>query len=168
MTLLKINHFSAKINSLKERLLQLQQVVLRDYPQLHESIPSTDGINIKKLGQHGLIMTNSCNAAQKARRLLQHKIGGTVFELDCHHHLRNVWIQGMEKLISVYLQVVVSDSLENIAPELRVTCIFLAIARAWDIFLASTETMGALRGVVEGEKARISTISCCGCARFEA
>ncbi|MBV5268348.1 MAG: hypothetical protein JZU67_07630, partial [Burkholderiaceae bacterium] len=68
---------------------------MRDNPQLCESIPSPDGINIKKLGRNGLIMTDSCNAAQKARRLLQYEIGGTVCELDCHHHLHNVWIKGM-------------------------------------------------------------------------
>jgi hypothetical protein len=42
----------------------------------------------------------------------------------------------MEKLISVFLRVVVSDSLENIPPELWVTCIFSAIARAWDKFFS--------------------------------
>ena len=67
-----------------------------------------------KLREHGVIMTDSCNAAQKARRLLQHQIGGDVFEMDCHHHLRNVWIKGMEKSVSVFLRVVVSDSLEQI------------------------------------------------------
>ena len=63
-------------------------------------------------------MTDSCNAAQKARRLLQHKIGGNIFELDCHHHLRNVWIKGMEQSVSSFLRVVISNSLENIPPEL--------------------------------------------------
>ncbi len=108
--------FHAKINSLKKRLQRLEKIVivLRDCPELHESIPSLDGIDIKKLGQHCLIMTNSCNAAQKARQLLQHKIGGNIFELDCYHHLRNVWIKGMEKSVSVFLQVVVSNSLEKI------------------------------------------------------
>ena len=115
---------------------RIQQIVLHDNPQLCESIPSPDGIDIKKLGQNGLIMTDSCNAAQKARRLLQYEIGGSVSELDCHHHLRNVWIKGMEKSVSVFLRVVVSDSLEQIPPELRVTCIFSAIARAWDKFFS--------------------------------
>jgi hypothetical protein len=89
--------FHAKINSLKKKLQCLEEIVLHDCPELHESIPSSDDIDIKKLGQHGLIMTNSCNAAQKVRQLLQYKIGGNIFELDCHHHLRNVWIKGMEK-----------------------------------------------------------------------
>jgi hypothetical protein len=56
--------------------------------------------------------------------------------MDCHHHLRNVWIKGMEKCVSVFLRVVVSDSLEQIPTELRVTCIFSAIARAWDKFFS--------------------------------
>jgi hypothetical protein len=81
----------------------LKQIVLRDYPELHKSIPSPDGIDIKKLGQHGLIMTDSCNATQKARQLLQYEIGGILVKFDCHHHLCNVWIKGMEKSIRVFL-----------------------------------------------------------------
>ena len=126
----------AKINSLKNRLERIKQVVLHDNSQLYESIPSPDGIDIKKLGQNGLIMTDSCNAAQKARCLLQYEIGGMVCKFDCHHHLCNVWIKGLEKSVSVFLRVVVSDSLEQIPPELRVTCIFLAIARTWDKFFS--------------------------------
>ena len=102
-------------------------------------VPSPDNIDTTKLGNHaGLIMTDSCNAAQKARCLLQHKIGGIVVLLDCHHHLRNVWIKGMEQSVSSYLRVIVTDSLENIPPELRVrvTCVYSAIAHAWDKFFS--------------------------------
>jgi hypothetical protein len=126
------NSFPSKINSLKNRLQRLHKIALTNYPELVDSIPSPNGIDITKLREHGMIMTDLCNTAQKARRLLQHQIGGVVFEMDCHHHLRNVWIKGMEKSISVFLRAVVSDSLEQIPAELRVTCIFLAIARAWD------------------------------------
>jgi hypothetical protein len=126
----KTNHFPAKLNSLKKRLQQLHEIVLHDYSALHESIPSPDGIDIKKLGQHGVIMMDSCNPAQKTRRLLQHEIGGDIVEIDCYHHLQNVWIKVMEKSVSVFLQVVVSNSIENIPPELWVTCIFSAIACA--------------------------------------
>ena len=92
-------------------------------------VPSPDDIDITKLGEHaGLIMTDSCNAAQKARRLLQHKIGGNIYELDCHHHLCNVWIKGMEQSVSSFLRVIVTDSLEKIPPKLRVTCVYSAIA----------------------------------------
>ena len=66
----------SKINSLKNRLQRLHEIALCNYPELVDSIPSPDGIDITKLRDHGLIMTDSCNAAQKARRLLQHQIGG--------------------------------------------------------------------------------------------
>ena len=114
------------------------EIVPWDCPDLIEMLPSPDEINITKLGVHaGLIMTDSCNAAQKARHLLQHKIGGVVYELDCHHYLlRNVWIKGMELSVSSYLRVIVTDSLEKIPPELRVTCVYSAIARAWDKFFS--------------------------------
>ncbi len=111
-------------------------MIQRDCQDLIEMVPSPDSIDITKLGKQGLIMTDSCNAAQKARCLLQYEIGGRVYKLDCHHHLHNVWINGMEKCVSVFLRVVVSDSLELIPPELRVTCIFLAIARAWGKFFS--------------------------------
>jgi hypothetical protein len=42
----------------------------------------------------------------------------------------------MKKLVSMFLQVVVSDSLEQIPLELLVTCIFSAIACAWDKFFS--------------------------------
>jgi len=130
------NSFPSKINSLKKRLQKLHEIALTNYPELVDLIPSPDGIDITKLREHGMIMMDSCNTAQKARRLLQHQIGSDVFEMDCHHHLRNVWIKGMEKSVSMFLQVVMSDSLEQIHTELRVTRIFLAIACAWDKFFS--------------------------------
>ena len=73
------NCFHAKMNSLKNRLMRLSEIVGRDCPGLIEMVPSPDNIDISKLGNHaGIIMTDSCNATQKARCLLQHKIGGNV------------------------------------------------------------------------------------------
>jgi hypothetical protein len=110
---------AVKINSLKNRLIRLREIVQWDCPDLIEMLPSPDDIDITKLGVHaGLIMTDSCNAAQKARRLLQHKIGGNVYKLDCHHQLHNVWIKGMEQSVSSYLRVIVTNSLEKIPPKL--------------------------------------------------
>ena len=59
-----------------------------------------------------------------------------MYELDCHHHLYNVWIKGMEQSVSSYVRVIVTDSLEKIPPKLRVTCVYSAIARAWDKFFS--------------------------------
>jgi len=108
----------------------------REHPNLLQDIPTPDGIDIKKLGKNGLIMTDSCNAAQKARRLLKYEIGGDVHDLDCFHHLRNVWIKGMEKSVSASLRSLLSDSLEKVPFELRVSCVYSAIARAWDKFFS--------------------------------
>ena len=108
----------------------------REHPNLLQDIPTPDGIDIKKLGKNGLIMTDSCNAAQKARRLLKYEIGGDVHDLDCFHHLRNVWIKGMEKSVSASLRSLLLDSLEKVPFELRVSCVYSAIARAWDKFFS--------------------------------
>ena len=59
-----------------------------------------------------------------------------MYKLDCHHHLRNVWIKGMEQSVSSYSRVIVTDSMEKIPPKLRVTCVYSAIARAWDKFFS--------------------------------
>ena len=113
------NCFHAKMNSLKNRLMRLSEMVGRDCPDLKEMVPSPDNIDISKLGNHaGIIMTDSCNATQKARHLLQHKIGGNAHVLDCYHHLYNVLIKGMEQSVSSFLHVIITNSLEKIPPEL--------------------------------------------------
>ena len=102
---------TSKFFSPKKRLTRLSEIVQHDCPELNEVIQSSDA----KPGHHaGIIMTDSCNATQKARHLLQHKIGGIIYELDCHHHMHNVWIKGMEQSISNFMHVVISDSLEKI------------------------------------------------------
>jgi len=45
-----------------------------NYPELEDSIPSPDGIDITKLREHGMIMTDLCHADQKVRQLLQHQM----------------------------------------------------------------------------------------------
>ena len=98
----------------------MSEIVQHDCPDLIEMVPSPDNIDISNFGNHaGIIMTNSCNAAQKARHLLQHRIGGNVHVLDCHHHLHNVLSKGMEQSVSGFLRVIVTDSLDKIPPELE-------------------------------------------------
>ena len=131
---MQVEGVEAKVNSLKNRLQRLLEVVQCNYPDLIGTLPSPDSIDIQKLEENGLIMTDSCNAAQKACQLMQHIIQGTTVAIDCHHHLQNVWINAMEKAISSSLQDIVYDCLEKIPHELRVTCVFSAIAQAWDKF----------------------------------
>ena len=42
----------------------------------------------------------------------------------------------MEKMVTAQLRDILRDSMEHIAPELRVTCVFSAMARAWDKFFS--------------------------------
>ena len=140
------HYFSAQINSLKNRLERIKQVVLRDYPELSDSTPSPDGIKIKKLGQHGLIMTDSCNTAQKARGLLWFEIGGLVFEMDCHHHLCNVWIKGMKKSGSIFLRVVLTDCLSRYHRSLESPAFSLPLLAHGINFSAYAQTIPRAKG----------------------
>ena len=129
-----------QINSLKQRLERLIEVVEHHHPTFEHNLPSPSGIDIGKLGNNGLVMTDSCNAAQKARRIMKFKIGGKVLDIDCYHHLRNIWVKGGETAVSASLRSLLADSLESIPSELRVSCIYSAIARAWDKFFSRVPT----------------------------
>jgi hypothetical protein len=78
----------------------------------------------------------------------------------------------MEKSVSVFLQVVVSESLEKIPPELQVTCIFLVIAQAWDNFFSICANYPKGQGEHFAAWLRVNkpgtAISCGWRARFEA
>ena len=89
-----------QVESLKHRLKRLRQVVERDHPDLASIIPSAEGISMKKLGNHGVLMSDACNAAQATRRALQEVIGRVTYVIDCFHHLRNTWIKGMDKAVA--------------------------------------------------------------------
>ena len=43
-----------------------------------------------------------------------------VFEIDCWHHLRNIWIDEMTKRLSIRVKALVCDSLERIPHKWRV------------------------------------------------
>eukprot|EP00956_Cyclotella_meneghiniana_P023299 scaffold45195_cov78-Cyclotella_meneghiniana.AAC.1 len=76
-------------------------------------------------------MTDTCNGAQKVRRILVDRIDGAT-DLDCMNHLRNVWIGGMEKTLSKYLNEMLRSSLDEIDSTLRVTTSISAVIRAID------------------------------------
>eukprot|EP00956_Cyclotella_meneghiniana_P032426 scaffold89181_cov36-Cyclotella_meneghiniana.AAC.1 len=76
-------------------------------------------------------MTDTCNGAQKLRRVLVDRIDGAR-DLDCMNHLRNVWIRGMEKSLSKYLNQMLRSSLDDIDSTLRVTTSISAVIRAID------------------------------------
>ena len=113
-------------------MLRLREVIAKEFPDYDYGIPEPESININKLGDGGVLTTDTCNSAQKTRRLLVEIIGGLVHEIDCFHHLRNVWFKGVEKALTTYLNHYLKDSLENIDPILRVSCSMSALIRAFD------------------------------------
>ena len=77
------------------------------------------------------VMTDTCTATQKVRRILCAAIPG-LHQFDCMQHLRNVWIGNMEKALTSDLNNILRTSLDDIDPKLRVTSSISAIVRAID------------------------------------
>ena len=101
------------------------------FPDLVHLVPCQTNIDINKLGDGGQITSDTCNGAQKIRRILTEMIVGS-YDYDCMHHLRNVWFGGMEKKLTVSLNILLRSSLDIIDPKLRVTASISAIIRAVD------------------------------------
>ena len=94
------------LDKLKHCLTRWRDITNIDFfstPDLLDMIPQPDRSNIDKLGKGGTITTDTCNAAQKVRRLLVEHINGHVNEQDFMQHIMNVWINGVAKAINKYM-----------------------------------------------------------------
>ena len=106
---------TSQLDKLKDRLKRWKEVTMREFPDRPDIlllITDPDSNNIDKLGEGGTITTDTCNAAQKVRRMLVDYINGTVNEQDCMQHLRNVWINGVAKAVNKYLTEFLQESME--------------------------------------------------------
>ena len=124
----------SQLNKLKERLARWKEVTESEFPNrpdLLDLIPSSESINIDKLGEGGAINTDTCNAAQKNRRILVDYINGNVNEQDCMQHLRNVWINGVAKAVDKFMTEYLEESLEEISSFLRVSPNLAQVIRAF-------------------------------------
>ena len=121
----------AKVESLKHRLLRLHEVMDKRFPGNTHSIPLPVQIDIQKLGHGGVITTDTCNQAQKVRRILC-KLDVGALDYDCMNHLRNVWFDSMEKTLTKELNLYLRTSLDEIDPKLRVSTSMSALIRAVD------------------------------------
>jgi hypothetical protein len=90
---------SAKIESLKHRLIRLHEVMKNRFPGSSHFIPLPEQIDIQKLQHGGVITTDTCNQAKKVRRILCQLVDGAL-DYDCMNHLRNVWFGIMEKTLT--------------------------------------------------------------------
>lgn len=111
---------------------RLREVIDDKFPGNSHLVPSEDEIDISKLGHGATVTTDTCNAAQKLRRILTDLIPGVCYEYDCMHHLRNVWFGNMEKALTKTLNAILRSDLDLIDPKLRVTASISAIIRAID------------------------------------
>ena len=69
-------------------------------------IPTPNGIDIAKLGNGGALSSDTCNPAQKTRRILVELIenhDGIVHGVDCVQHLCCVWSNGADKAVFTFL-----------------------------------------------------------------
>ena len=114
-----------------ERWKEVTKREFPDRPDLLDLIPEPESINTDKLGKDGVLTTDTCNTAQKIRRILVEYIGGTIHEQDCMHHLRNVWVNGVAKAVNSYLKDFLEESLDNIASFLRVSPDLAQVIRAF-------------------------------------
>ena len=57
--------------------------------------------------------------------------GGLVHEQDCFNHLRNIWINGVAKAVSAFMNEYLKDSLDNISSFLRILPDLAHIIRAY-------------------------------------
>ena len=91
-------------------------------------IPSSEEMNITKLNE-AVVSSDACNAARLTSDLIAEAIEEAVREqadiegvdvsaltirVDCHHHLRNVWIKALNKHLSKYLNALMAGDLNVI------------------------------------------------------
>ena len=113
------------INSLKHRLQHLHNILDSNTTL----VPEPDSLKFNKLGDGGLIITDTCNTAQKFHRIIVDMVEGTK-EFDCMNHLRCVWFGNMEKALTKELNTLVKSDLDEIDPHLYVSTSISAILRA--------------------------------------
>ena len=69
-----------------------------------------------------------------------------MLQQDCHNHLQNVWVGGLEKELSSYLTNLLVSSLDEIYPTLRVKNLLSALARAYDKGLSLSDNYQKIFG----------------------
>ena len=113
-----------KFERLKQRLTDLRILAQKEFPDnknLINHIPHPDGIDIKHLGLHGTLTSDTCNAAKATLSHLQDTIQGISYVQHCFNHLRCIWINGVLKSINAHLKQSLHDSLECIPQIFRVS-----------------------------------------------
>ena len=85
-------------------------------------------------------MNDTCNSAQKENRLIDASVNGVVHSIFFHHHLHNVWVNNTIDSLTDFLRAHINDSLEGVAPVLRVFIGFISLTRAFEKSIVSVQT----------------------------
>ena len=108
---------------------------------LLQQIPAPAELTMTKLHKGG-VMTDTCAKARKCQRLfaasikeaaLELGIAETdikIYQLDCWHHLRNIWLGAVTNQLFKTLDGVLEDCLTDIPWNLRVTTDIIGLLRA--------------------------------------
>ena len=110
------------------------------FPDSNFVIPSADSLSISKMSG-GVINTDTCNAALKTRRILIESIqeiseGNPVYECDCWNHLRNVWLGGMSKQLTAFLNIYLKELLSKFDSRMRMSPSMESLFQAVDKFFS--------------------------------
>ena len=121
-----------KIESLKHRLVRLREVLTEMHPNdahIFADVSSPDMIDTSKLDK-AWFTTDNCSTARKLQRLAEET--WNCLGQNCWNHLRNTWVNAMEKETNQYLTPIVRDSIDECDPKLCVKMLISAFCRAHD------------------------------------
>ena len=118
------------------------------FPSRPHDIPPSSDMHLSKAGKGGSSTTDTCHGARLFSSLLVEEIELAAKEkaqengedgsdilvclMNCHHHLRNVWIGAMNKRLSTYLNEILASDLDAIDYRYRVSTMMDMVLRAID------------------------------------
>ena len=112
-------------------LRRRREITAVEYPNLLHLLPLPDNINIEKLAD-GSIMTDTCHSTRSANKKVSALVDGKTHNLPCCNHLINVHVKNVLEALTDFIRAHYGDSLDKIAPDLRVSPGFISFARAFD------------------------------------
>ena len=114
--------FKLQLNYLKDFLKRLRDHVAFKHPNFYNLlvlIPSPNGIDPQKNLAHSVRTTDTCHTANLVCTTVIENFGYGVLQKNCHNHLQNVWVGGLEKELYSYLTNLLRSSIYEIDPTLR-------------------------------------------------
>ena len=125
---------------MKQMLASWRSFNEQEYPQYVHLIPHPNDIDLSNIDNGG-VMTDTWNSAQKANRLVSDSFNSVIHSMFFHNHLCNVWVNNVLDSLSELLRAHLNDSLEEVAPEFRVSPVFMSLSLSFEKCLVSVQTV---------------------------